>query len=218
MIDTSQQRKNMVESQVRPSDVTDRRITAAMLVLPRENFVPAALADLAYIDETLGFGRDRFMIAPRALAKIIQLAEIDAGDKVLVISSGSAYAAAVVANLAESVIALLPDPERANASADVLSSLGIANVACESGVLRDGWRASALYDAIVIEGGVELVPAALQKQLAKNGRLVAIQRRKGIGRALVMQNVGDVIDQRATFELAAPLLEGFEAEHTPFVF
>lgn len=85
MTDAVLQRKNMVESQVRPSDVTDRRITAAMMALPRELFVPANFAALAYMDEALTFAPGRALLAPREFARLVQLAAIEPDDRVLVI-------------------------------------------------------------------------------------------------------------------------------------
>lgn len=218
MVDVRLQRKNMVESQVRPSDVTDRRITAAMLAISRENFVPAQFSNLAYMDDTLEFGGGRFMMAPRALAKLIQLADIDSQDIVLVIGGSCGYAAAIVANLASRVVALLPEPIAASSAEDVLRVAGVANVETEAGELAQGWPAAAPYDAIVIEGGVEAIPYALQSQMAKGGRLVAVEHKKGLSQALIVRKIADVLDGRTTFELSAPLLPGFEATRTTFVF
>ena len=101
MTNTALQRKNMVESQIRPSDVTDRRITAAMTVIPREAFLPAKLADLAYSDESLMIAPGREVLAPRVLAKLIQLAEIEEADNVLVIGQAG-YGAALVSQKSRS--------------------------------------------------------------------------------------------------------------------
>ena len=139
MSDTALQRKNMVESQVRPSDVTDRRITAAMMVIPRERFVPPELASLAYSDETLTVAANRALLAPRLLAKLVQIAEVEASDKALVVGGFCGYAAAIVAQLAANVVALLPDGETASAAAAVLIAIGADNVETAAGVLTAGW-------------------------------------------------------------------------------
>ena len=211
------QRRNMVESQVRPSDVTDRRITAAMLAIPREQFVPPGVASLAYIDETLEFGTGDFLIAPRALAKLIQLADIDSNDKVLVLGSACGYAAAVVANLARDVTAVVSDEAPAGIARAALNGLGIQNVKVTVGPLNEGSVAAAPFAAIVIEGAVEEVPGKILAQLRLGGRVVAIERRGGIGRALLITKT-DVLDRRTSFELAGPLLPGFEAEKALFAF
>jgi len=109
MIDAARQRSNMVESQILTSDVTDRRILRAMGELPRERFVPPALAALAYMDEAVPLsapaaGR-RWLMAPRVFAKLLQLAEIGEEDRVLDVGCGSGYSAAVLAKIARSVVA-----------------------------------------------------------------------------------------------------------------
>ena len=109
MVDAATQRTNMVESQVLTSDVTDRRILRAMRELPRERFVPAAWAGLAYMDEAVPLTvgrRRRWLLAPRVLAKLLQLAEIGESDRVLDVGCGSGYSAAVLAKIAKSVVAL----------------------------------------------------------------------------------------------------------------
>ena len=213
MSDTTLQRKNMVESQVRPSDVTDRRITAAMMAIPREKFVPPQLASLAYSDETLTVAANRAMLAPRLLAKLVQLAEVEASDKALVVGGFCGYAAAIVAQLAAKVVALLPDDETASAAAAVLSAIGVDNVD-----IAAGWSAKAPYDVILVEGGVETVPDALQNQLANGGRLVAIGVDCGIGRAFLLHKSNGLIARRDAFQASAPLLPGFEAVRSSFVF
>ena len=99
MTDAAQQRVNMVDSQVRPSDITDRRIIRAMLDIPREHFVPPAAQTIAYFDGDVALGGGRALLAPRTVAKLVQLAELDEGDKVLVAGCATGYAAAVFARM-----------------------------------------------------------------------------------------------------------------------
>lgn len=218
MADAALQRKNMVESQVRPSDVTDRRITAAMTVIPREAFLPERLAKFAYSDETLTTGPGRVMLPPSTLARLVQLAEIDAGDKALVVGGCCGYAAAVAAQLADKVVALLPDDAAAAALSGTCVSLGIANVSPVSGPLSGGWQATAPYDVVIIEGGVESVPERIAAQLAEGGRLVAIEVERGLGHAFMLRKTADLLARREAFQAAAFLLPGFEAPKPAFVF
>jgi protein-L-isoaspartate(D-aspartate) O-methyltransferase len=218
MSDTALQRKNMVESQVRPSDVTDRRITAAMMAIPRDRFLPPPLASFAYSDETLMVAANRAMLAPRLLAKLVQLAEVEASDKALVVGGCCGYAAAIVAQLAAKVVALLPDGETASATAAVLSAVGIDSVETVAGALTAGCPAKAPYDVILIEGGVETVPDALQNQLADGGRLVAVGVDCAVGRAFLLHKSHTLIARRDAFQASAPLLPGFEAARSSFVF
>ena len=212
------QRKNMVESQVRPSDVTDRRITNAMSSLPREKFVSADAAGLAYMDEAVATGPGRALMAPRDLARLIQLAGVEDADTVLIVGAGRGYAAAILARLGRTVTALESDAVAVGDIKPLLESLGIANVFPVSGPLSEGWGPGAPYDVIVIDGAVEVIPETLTAQLAAGGRLVAIERdRGGIGRAVVMTKTGDVTAWRVAFEAAAPQLPGF-ARPAGFVF
>ena len=110
MVDFAVQRTNMVDSQIRPSDVTDRRIPRAMLEVPREVFVPAAARATAYLDDQIKItgssGGPRFLLAPRVLAKMLQHLEVAETDSVLDIGGATGYSAAILSKLAKSVIAL----------------------------------------------------------------------------------------------------------------
>jgi protein-L-isoaspartate(D-aspartate) O-methyltransferase len=217
MANAALQRKNMVESQIRPSDVTDRRITAAMASVAREPFLPPKLADLAYSDESLTIAPGREVLPPRVLAKLIQLAEIDAGDRVLVISEAG-YAAALVAQFVAKVISLLPDEESAATARQALSKAGLENVTVAVGAAASGWPDGAPYDVIIVEGGVEQVPDALKAQMQDGGRLVAIATDGGIGRAVEFHKRGGVLARREGFQAAAPTLAGFREIKPAFVF
>jgi protein-L-isoaspartate(D-aspartate) O-methyltransferase len=210
MTDFSQQRKNMVESQVRPSDVTDRRITTAMSDLPRERFVPKELAQLAYMDEALPVAPGRGLMAPRDFARLVQLAAIEDTDKVLVVGAGRGYSAAVLSRLSREVVALECDAEASALTKPLLDELGIGNVHAVTGPLAAGWPAHAPYDAIVVEGAIDTPPEALISQLSPVGRLVAVQNEAGVGRAIVLLKSGQVSAKRVAFEAAAPRLPGFE--------
>ncbi len=217
MADAVLQRKNMVESQIRPSDVTDRRITAAMTAVPREKFLPARLASLAYSDESLTTGPGREILPPRVLAKLVQLAELDASDNVLVISA-SGYAAALVAELAGKTIALLTDDDSMKAANEAFASLAIGNVAAVAGPAAAGWQPNAPYDVILIEGGIQTVPDALKSQIRENGRLVAVAMDDRLGRAVLLHKRAGLFARRDAFQAAAPLLPGFAEARPAFVF
>jgi len=210
MTDTALQRKNMVESQVRPSDVTDRRITAAMQDLPREDFVPAAVKPLAYMDEPIAVAPGRSLMAPRTFARLLQLADVDASDKVLIVGALTGYSAAVVARFAAQVVALESDAALAAAAK---LALGAKNATVASGPLTEGWLAAAPFDVIIIEGGFELLPPQLLGQLSPAGRLVGIDVSGGVGRAVSIETVGAkdnvTTSRRVAFEAAAVCLPGF---------
>lgn len=215
MADYAQQRKNMVESQVRPSDVTDRRIMRAMLEVPREQFVPAALKPLAYMDQEIGLtkaapgGEARGLLEPRVLAKMVQLADIGAGDVVLDVGCGPGYSAALLGKLAETVVALEADAELAESASKVLPELGFDNIAVVSGPLEAGYPDEGPYDAIFIGGRIEEMPAELLDQLKDGGRLVAVRGTQVHARAVIWRRIGANFDLQEAFEAAAPLLPGF---------
>ena len=209
MTDTVLQRKNMVESQVRPSDVTDRRITSAMLDVPRDHFVPADKCALAYMDEALLVAPDRSLMAPRDFARLVQLAAIEPNDTVLIVGALGGYSSAILARLAKHVVALDCDSALTSAAGAALQAAGVSNVTIVTGSLTAGWAAAAPFDVILIEGGVELIPEPLFAQLAASGRLVAVEWDKGVGRAVVRQKTASTVSRREAFEAAAPLLPGF---------
>lgn len=215
MADVVLQRKNMVESQVRPNDITDRRILNAMLAIPREAFVPIALKPIAYMDETLVLVKAnagspvRGMMAPRAFAKLLQLAEIGPADVVLDVGAMTGYSTAVIARLAQTVVALEDDSALADAASKALEELAADNAAVVTGDLEIGYPSEGPYDAIVVEGAVEQIPSSLLDQLKDGGRLVAIEA--GVpANAVVWKRLGRHFDRRVAFEAAAPAVPGFE--------
>lgn len=220
MADFAQQRTNMVESQIRPSDVTDRRIMRAMLEVPREQFVPAALKPLAYMDQDIPLANampgsePRSLLAPRTLAKMAQLAEISMGDVVLDVGCGTGYAAALMGKLSETVVALESDPELAELASKALSNLGFDNVAVVTGPLVAGYPQEGPYDAIFVGGRVEQMNPDLLDQLKDGGRLVAVRGTARHARAVIWRRIGASFDEQEAFEAGAPLLPGFEKAHS----
>ena len=214
MVDAATQRLNMVESQVLTSDVTDRRILRAMRELPRESFVPAPMAALAYMDEAVpltppGPGR-RWLLAPRLQAKLLQLAAIDDGYRVLDIGCASGYSSAVLAGMAKTVVALESDIRLAEQARTNLSARGLDNACVVVGELTAGWAAKAPFDAIVIEGAVPAVPEMLFDQLKDGGCLVAIVSQDGLGKATIWRRLARSVDSWTAFDAATPALPGFE--------
>ncbi|TCT02449.1 protein-L-isoaspartate O-methyltransferase family protein [Aquabacter spiritensis] len=217
MIDFVELRRGMVDSQVRTNDVTDPRIVEAMLEIPRERFVPDHLRPLAYIDDDLivraatAAAPARYLLEPMVLAKLVQLADVQAEDLVLDIGSGTGYSAAILARLSGQVVSVEDDADLVAAANATLADLAISNVACFSGPLTQGWAPEAPYDVILVNGSVDIVPPALLAQLKDGGRLVTVVGRGGAGRAAVFSRAGEAISERVVFNAAIPLLPGFEA-------
>ncbi len=223
MIDFARLRQSMVDSQIRANDVTNPRILAAMLELPRERFAPEDRRGLAYIDDNLPL-RDttarkpgRYLIEPMVLAKLVQALDIDAEDKVLDVGTATGYSAALLGRLAASVVALEEDAGLAATAAKLLADLDAVNVQVATGPLTAGWPADMPYDAILVNGSVEIVPETLLNQLAEGGRLAAVVRAGGAARATIYTRVAGSVAARPVFNAAAPPLPGFEAPKT-FVF
>ena len=217
MADIALQRKNMVESQVRPSDVTDRRITTAMQSVAREAFVPVALSSVAYMDDPLTVAPGRSLLAPRTFARLLQLADVQTNDKVLIVGALLGYSTAVVARMVSKVVALEADTALSASAQAALTSAGVANARVVSGPLADGWAPDAPYDIIIIEGGIEAVPDSLTGQLVPGGKMVAIETGPGIGRAVLLQSMSQKgsglgqggLARRVAFDSAATCLPGF---------
>lgn len=216
MIDHATQRLNMVESQVRPSDVTDRRITRAMRDIPRENFVPGPLKSIAYVDEHLRVSengnRQRYILAPRLLAKLIQLLSIEPDGLVLDIGPATGYSTALLARLGQTVIALEEDPRLAERAQATLTALGSDNAVVVTGPIRAGAPDEGPYDAILLNGAVTTVPPALLDQLKDGGLLAAVSVENGVGRGTLWVRHGMTFDRRTAFDANAPYLPGFEPQ------
>jgi len=212
--DFSELRVKMVDGQVRTTDVTSAPLLEAMLTVPREVFVGDRQRDLAYIDEDIrigdGAGSARYLMEASPLAKLMQLAEINATDSALDVGCGTGYASAILSRLARSVVALESDSALAQAAASTLSGLGCGNVTVVEGALAQGHAAKAPYDVIFIGGSVEKVPAPLLDQLAEGGRLVAVEGRGNSGVARLFFKAGGVVTGRRAFNAAIKPLPGFE--------
>lgn len=218
MADSALQRKNMVESQVRPSDVTDRRITSAMRDIPRERFVPSELATLAYMDTVLTIAPGRGLMAPRDFARLVQLADVKDSDSVLILGSALGYSAAILSRLAARVTALDSDPYMVGKAQETLKQLGILNAQIVSGTFAGGWPEAAPYNVIMIEGALDVMPQALTQQLAQGGRMVMVRMDDGVGHAVIATQNDATIAQRIAFEASAPRLPGFEQPSRAFAF
>jgi protein-L-isoaspartate(D-aspartate) O-methyltransferase len=215
MTDSKLQRLNMVESQVRTSDVTDRRIIRAMLEVPREVFVPQARASMAYMDEPVPVGPAngggaRALLAPRTFAKLAQLSEIGPEAVVLDVGCATGYSSAVLARIAKRVVALEVDPGLAQTARRLLAELGTSNVSVVEGLLAAGAPREAPFAVVFVNGAIEVVAPALLEQLEDGGRLVAIVTTGVVSRAEVWRRAGKSFDTSPAFEAGTAPLPGFE--------
>ena len=205
-------RRAMVEGQVRTSDVTRPEIVDAMRAIPRERFVPRADRALAYADLDVPVGEGRRMLAPRSFAKLLQAAAIRSGEVALDVGCASGYSAVVIARLAGFVAALEENARLADQASALFAEFEADNVALERGALTAGAPGSGPYDVIVLEGAVARPPEALFDQMKPDGRMVGVLLDGPIGTARRWRRSGGVVSSVRLFEVAAPVLPGFDAE------
>jgi protein-L-isoaspartate(D-aspartate) O-methyltransferase len=198
-------RRAMVASQLRTNAVNDPRVVAAMATVPREQFVPADRWPVAYADFAVPLGGGRSLNPPMATGRMLTELHPQPTDRALVIGAATGYAAAVLARLVASVVALDTDERVGDMTAPALGEA----VERVTGPLQDGWATGAPYDIILIDGAVETIPPALVKQLAEGGRLAAAVLEAGVSRLSIGRRVGDAFGMAAFADAAAVALPGF---------
>lgn len=214
MTDQSSRRTTMVDTQVRPSDVTKFPIIEALLAVRKETYVPAAFQDAAYAETAVSLGDNRSILEPRAFAKLLDAVNVQPDELVLDIGAGLGYSSAVLGQLAQTVCAVEVDEAMAQEAETNLAQEGVVNVFVSQGDLSEGAKQHAPYDVIIIEGGVDNLPVALTEQLAEGGRIAGIFSEAGVGRVKVGTKIDDHVTWRNAFEAEAPILPGFETVDT----
>lgn len=210
MSEFATRRVMMVDTQVRPSDVTKFPIIDAMLTVPRETFVPHDKREAAYVGENLPLGPGRVVLEARTLAKLLDALDVQPGELVLDLGCGLGYSAAVIARLAETVVAVEEDEALATDAQRILSQEGVDNAVVVTGKLAEGSAKCAPYDVITIEGGVEVVPDAILAQLKDGGRIGAVFMDGAVGTARIGYKNDGRVTWRSVFNAAAPVLAGFQ--------
>ncbi len=165
-------RRQVLVDYLRGAGITDERTLAAFARVARETFVPAKLYQRAYEDFALEIGEGQTISQPSVVARITELAEVSAKDRVLEIGTGSGYQAAILAELARFVFTVERLPRLAESARARLAQLGYRNVSVQVMDGSLGWRAQAPFDAIIVSAAAPAVPTALTEQLADGGRLV----------------------------------------------
>ena len=211
-----QARFNMVEQQIRPWNVLDKRVLDLLGKIKREQYVPPASRELAFMDIEIPLGHGVSMWQPKLEARVLQALKLKPGDRVLEIGSGSGYLTALISQLAEHVTSVEIVPELHGFAEKNLATHRIDNVTLMQGDAAQGWTGE--YDVIVLTGSVPVLPEAFQNSLKPEGRLFAI-----VGDAPAMH--GRLITRLAsgTFEsvtvfetVVAPLQNALQPER--FVF
>ncbi len=210
MTDFAARRRNMVNTQVRPSDVTKFPIIDAMLNVARETFVDDAQQESAYLGENLNLGEGRVLLEPRTLAKMLDALDISGDDLVMDIGCGLGYSAAVSARMAQAVVAVEEDEAMAAEAQALLSEAGADNAVVHAGPLAEGAVEHGPYDIITVQGGVGELPRPLETQLKDGGRIACIFMDGALGVVRIGHKSGDTLSWRYAFNAGAPILPGFE--------
>jgi protein-L-isoaspartate(D-aspartate) O-methyltransferase len=170
--DRERARSRMVARQLRRRGISDERVLAAMGRVPREAFVPEAIAAHAYDDAALPIGEGQTISQPYIVAAMCELLSLSGTENVLDVGTGSGYAAAVLDELAASVVSIEVVPALAEGARRALAATGHGEVEVRIGDGRLGAPDRSPFDAIAVAAATESVPAALYEQLALGGRLV----------------------------------------------
>ncbi|KCZ50407.1 protein-L-isoaspartate O-methyltransferase family protein [Hyphomonas pacifica] len=211
-------REIMVDSQIRPNDVSDPEIVSAFLRTPREAFVPSSRKSVAYSEMEIATSEGRALWTPRDTAKLVKLADIKPTDIVLVIGAGAGYEVALISRLAETVIALEEDAALVDAMSERFAALGIDQAVAVEGKLAEGLPDQAPFDVIYVCGMVETVPEAWANQLGEGGRMALVEMKgEGLGRGKVFTRAGETVSAREGFDAFPPRFSQFDKKKA-FVF
>ncbi|WP_412562236.1 protein-L-isoaspartate O-methyltransferase family protein [Thalassobius sp. MITS945101] len=210
MTDYAARRTMMVDTQIRPSDVTKFPIIDAMLAVPREEFVPGDKVEAAYVGENIDLGGGRVVLEPRTLAKMLDALDIQNDELVLDLGCGLGYSSAVIARMAEAVVAVEDDEDRAEEAQAALARVGADNVALHIGAVAEGAAQHGPYDVIVLQGAAEHVPDEILNQLKEGGRIAALMAEGALGTVKIGYKIDGAMSWRFAFNAGAPVVPGFE--------
>ena len=204
-------RRAMVASQLRTTGVNDPRVIAAMGEVARERFVPAERQALAYADAIVPLAPGRAMNPPMALGRLLTEARLRGHERALVVGAGTGYAAAVLARLVASVVAVEEDEDLLGFAKGALAGTGVNLV---KGPLAKGWAKSGPYDFILIDGAVDHVPQAIVDQVADGGAVALALLDRGVSRLAVGRDVGGAFGTTVFADAETAPLPGFAQPRT----
>ena len=191
MMNIEQARSNMIQRQLRTTNVLDEQLLDLLAELPREKFVPLEYRDLAFADINIPLGHGQQMMTPSIEAKMLLSLAIKATDKILEIGTGSGFVTAALAKLGQHVYSVDMDDGFIKTAGDKLAELGITNVTLQQGDAATGWDKQKPYDVICITGSMPALPQAFKQQLAIGGRLFVILGKDAPMEATLITRVGE---------------------------
>jgi protein-L-isoaspartate(D-aspartate) O-methyltransferase len=211
--------ENLIDGQLATNGITHAGIIDAIRSVPRELFVPESFRHTAYVDEEIPVGAGRVMIEPLLLATLLQHLDPKPHESVMVIGGGSGYSAALLSHLVARVELVEENPALAHAAEQLFRQLGLPNVTLAQHALTHGAPATAPYDAILIEGAVQVIPEAISSQLKVGGRLLVCEQKhhapgtiSGLAQIMVYDCYKDgTLSARSVGDTSASLLPGFAA-------
>lgn len=206
-------RRMMVLGQLTPNTVSDPLLLQAMGEVPRELFVPPAMRHRAYADEAVPLPNGRAMMTPMVIGRLIQMLLPQPGERALVVGAGTGYGAAILARMDLDVVAIESDAELVALGKRAIDfALAGHRPLLREGDPLKGWPVGAPFRLILIEGGIERVPAELWTQMGEGGRAAAIRQGQGpVGRAALFRRVGGSVTETSGFDAVAPVLPEFRA-------
>jgi len=217
-MDYTAARQAMVDSQIRPNDVTDHRLLQAFETTPREVFLPSALRPQAYVEKELAVEEGRSLLTARDFSKLLQSVDINPGDLILDVASGCGYSTAVLAGLGEMVVAVESNEALATSSEAALAELDITNAAVITGDPVTGAESQGPFDVVILAALIQNPPETLLSQLKEGGRLATLLDDHGVARGVVFHKNKGVICKTNHFAASArQVLPGFEKDKE-FVF
>jgi len=206
-IDIEQARFNMIEQQVRPWDVLDQRVLDVMSATPREDFVPERYRSLAFADINIPLGHDQVMMAPKTEGRLLQVLDVQAGDSVLEIGTGSGYLTACLSRLGNHVTSVEIFPEFREAAAAKLAAHGFRNVTLRDADAANGIGSDTRYDVIAVTGSLPLLHRQFHDNLSVGGRLFVITGMPPVMEALLITRIDERNWSRESlFETSLPPL------------
>ncbi|MDO5658352.1 MAG: protein-L-isoaspartate O-methyltransferase [Paracoccus sp. (in: a-proteobacteria)] len=217
MVDYAARRTMMVDTQIRPNEVTRYHVLEAFLNVPREAFLPPQASELAYLGENVPVAPGRILFEPRTIGKMLEALNVQPGELVMDLACGYGYASALLSRMAGAVVAVEDDAELVREAEARLAATDAHNVAVINAGLTTGAPAQGPFDAIFVGGAVEEIPDELIAQLRDGGRIVALFMEGQLGTVRLGHKIDGRVNWRYAFNASAPLLPGF-VRQTGFVF